>query len=100
MSPWQCAIRGCGDVFPDAESALVHQTTDHDRHTCKVCSAVLPAGYFAIRHVFDEHGRAEYVRAYDANAADIRERERVRADIESAVDVDAVRGRLGVEDED
>jgi hypothetical protein len=97
MSPWQCAVRGCGAQFPDAEAALVHQATAHDPHTCKVCGAETPEGYFAIRHALDEHGRAEYVRAYDADAAAIRERESVKADVESAVDVDRVLARLDAE---
>ena len=94
MSPWQCAIRDCGAEFADAEAILVHQTTAHDVHRCEICDAEFPEGYFAIRHVFDEHGRAEYVRAYDADAQAIREREEIRTAVEEAVDVDSVRARL------
>jgi hypothetical protein len=94
MSPWQCAVRGCGVEFPDAEAVVVHQVTDHDDHTCRICDAEIPEGYFAIRHALDEHGRAEYVRAYDADADAIRERESIRTAIESAVDVDRVIERL------
>jgi predicted nucleic acid-binding Zn-ribbon protein len=98
MSLWQCTIRGCGEEFPDAESVLVHQATAHDPHRCRICAAEFPEGYFAIRHVLDEHGRAEYVRAYDADAGDIREREAVRDTVENAVDVDGVRDRLAEEE--
>ena len=79
MSPWQCAIRGCGTHFADAEDVLVHQATEHDPHVCEICSAEVPEGYFAIRHALEEHSRAEYVRAYDAGPDDIRERETIRA---------------------
>jgi hypothetical protein len=94
MSPWQCAIRGCGAQFPDAEDTLVHQATEHDAHTCKICSAEVPEGYFAIRHALEEHSRAEYVRAYNAGPDDIREREAVRNTVEAAVDVKRVAERL------
>ena len=94
MPPWQCAVRGCGDQFPDAEAALVHQATAHDHHTCKICETEVPEGFFAIRHVLDEHGRAEYVRAYDADAKAIRERESVKDDIEAEVDIERVLARL------
>ena len=94
MSPWQCAVRGCGAQFPDAEATIVHQATAHDHHTCRICGTETPEGYFAIRHALDEHGRAEYVRAYDADADAIRERESIKAEVESAVDVPGVLARL------
>jgi hypothetical protein len=94
MPSWQCAIAGCGAKFDDAEATIVHQATAHDHHTCKICDATVPEGYFAIRHALDEHGRAEYVRAYDASADDIRERESVKAEIEATVDVDRVVERV------
>ena len=99
MSPWQCAVRGCGAQFPDAEATIVHQATAHDPHTCEICGVETPEGYFAIRHALDEHGRAEYVRAYDADADAIRERESVKAEIESVVDIDRVLARLEGETE-
>ncbi|MFC6732000.1 hypothetical protein [Haladaptatus sp. DYSN1] len=94
MSPWECAIDGCGEQFERVESAVVHQATDHDHHACQVCGTTLPDGYFAIKHAFEEHTRAEYVRAYDANAANVRRRESVLDDIESAVDLDEVLARI------
>jgi hypothetical protein len=58
MDPWQCSVLDCGAGFADPESVIVHQATDHDRHRCRICDAEVPEGYFAIRHVLDEHGRA------------------------------------------
>jgi len=66
---WKCGIDGCGSVFEDVESAVVHQATDHQRRECKVCGTIIPDGYLAIRHAFTEHSRAEYVRAYGASSS-------------------------------
>jgi len=87
MADWECAIEGDDAAFDRVEDLLVHQATDHERIECKVCSAVVPDGYFAIRHAFDEHSRAEYVRAYDATAGDVRRREKVKESIEEAADI-------------
>ncbi|MFC6726016.1 hypothetical protein ACFQE1_16930 [Halobium palmae] len=97
MSRWVCGVDGCGARFEDVESAVVHQTNEHERHQCKVCGTVVPDGYLAIRHAFDEHTRAEYVRAYDADSSAVRERERVKSEIESAADLEAIVDRLDVE---
>lgn len=94
MSDWECGIDGCGEQFERVEEAIVHQTTDHKRRECKVCGSVVPDGYFAIRHAFDEHSRAEYVRAYGASAAEVRQRERVRDAIEDDADLQQVVNRL------
>ncbi|WP_129114891.1 DUF7565 family protein [Halegenticoccus tardaugens] len=94
MSRWECGIDGCGARFEDVESAIVHQTNEHARHECKVCGTVVPEGYFAIRHAFDEHTRAEYVRAYDADSSAVRERERVKAEIEAEADLQRVVERV------
>ncbi|WP_336361108.1 DUF7565 family protein [Haladaptatus sp. ZSTT2] len=94
MSPWECAIEGCGNQFESVESAAVHQATDHTHHECQVCGTVMPDGYFAIKHAFEEHTRAEYVRAYGANAADVRRREKILEDIESEVDLNEVLARI------
>jgi predicted nucleic acid-binding Zn-ribbon protein len=91
---WTCAIEECGHETERAEDLLVHQATDHDSHECAVCGAVLPDGYFAIRHAFDEHSRAEYVRAYEADADDVRHREAVVEAIERHVDLAAVTSRI------
>ena len=90
MTGWRCGIAGCEREFADAESAIVHQTTEHERHECKVCGSVVPEGYFAIRHAFDEHTRAEYVRAYDADSDAVRTREAIKADVEAEADLQAV----------
>ncbi|PSQ42381.1 hypothetical protein BRD17_08840 [Halobacteriales archaeon SW_7_68_16] len=76
MSPWECAI-GDDDMTFDR----------------------LPDGYFAIRHAFDEHSRAEYVRAYDATASEVRRRESVKEAIEDEADIREVIARLEDSDE-
>jgi len=87
MALWECAIEGDDAAFDQVEDLLVHQATDHERVECRVCGAIVPDGYFAIRHAFDEHSRAEYVRAYDATAADVRRREKIKESIEDAADI-------------
>ncbi len=94
MAHWECAIEGDDDSFDRVEDLIVHQATAHDRIECKVCGAVVPDGYFAIRHAFDEHSRAEYVRAYDASAADVRRRESVKEAIEAEADIREVVDRI------
>jgi predicted nucleic acid-binding Zn-ribbon protein len=90
MSLWTCGIGECGERFDDAEAAIIHQTVAHDRHQCTVCGTVVPDGYFAIRHAFEEHSRAEYVRAYDADSSAVRIREDVKNAIEAEADLHAV----------
>ncbi|TYL39252.1 hypothetical protein CV102_08190 [Natronococcus pandeyae] len=91
---WECDIGGCGAVFEDAESAVVHQTTEHERRECKVCGTVVPDGYLAIRHTFTEHSRAEYVRAYGASSEDVRNREQLLEEIESVADTQTLADEL------
>ena len=90
MAGWRCGIGDCDRAFEDVESLIIHQTTEHEKHECQVCGTLIPDGYFAIRHVFDEHTRAEYVRAYDADAEAVRRREKIQADVESTADLNAV----------
>jgi len=95
MAPWECAIAGDEvEAFDRVEDLMVHQATEHERIECKVCGTVVPDGYFAIKHAFDEHSRAEYVRAYDASAAEVRQREKIREAIEEAADIREVVDRL------
>jgi len=95
MTPWECAIAGDEvETFERVEDLMVHQATEHERVKCEVCGTVVPDGYFAIKHAFDEHSRAEYVRAYDASAAEVRRREKVREAIEEAADIREVVDRL------
>lgn len=94
MSAWECAIEDCEETFEDVEDAIVHQVTDHQRTECQICGSVVPDGYFAIRHAFEEHSRADYVRSYGANSDDVRYRERIKESIESAVDLQEVVNRL------
>ncbi|MFC7239229.1 DUF7565 family protein [Natronosalvus rutilus] len=83
---WECGIDDCGSVFEDVESAIAHQVTAHERLECGVCGTIVPDGYLAIRHVFSEHSRAEYVRAYGAGAEDVRQREGLLEEIDEVVD--------------
>ncbi|PSP18323.1 hypothetical protein BRC62_03325 [Halobacteriales archaeon QH_10_67_13] len=95
MSQWECAIEGDdAGPFDRLEDLMVHQATDHERVECAVCGTVVPDGYFAIRHVFENHSRAEYVRAYDADAADVRRREEIKETIEETADIQAVVDRI------
>ncbi|QPV61421.1 hypothetical protein I7X12_11650 [Halosimplex litoreum] len=94
MASWECAIDGDDEQFERVEDLIVHQSTAHERIECKVCGTVLPDGYFAIRHAFDEHSRAEYVRAYDATAKEVRRRENTKENIEEEADIREVIDRL------
>ena len=91
---WACAIDDCGYSAEAVEDLLVHQARSHERHECAVCHAIVPDGYFAIRHAFDEHSRDDYMRHYDADADDVRTREAALDAVEEAADVEAVAGRL------
>ncbi|QLK26437.1 hypothetical protein HYG81_02125 [Natrinema zhouii] len=91
---WKCGIDGCGSVFEDVESAVVHQAADHQRRECKVCGTIVPDGYLAIRHAFIEHSRAEYVRAYGASSEAVREREELLEEIESVADMQTIATEL------
>ncbi|MFD1644729.1 DUF7565 family protein [Haloarchaeobius litoreus] len=95
--PWECGIDGCGERFGTPEDLVVHQSTDHERRECKVCGVVVPDGYLAIRHAFNEHSRAEYVRAYGASSEEVREREEIKDLIEEEADLQTVVERLGGE---
>lgn len=87
---WACAIDGCAFSAESVEDLLVHQAESHERHTCPVCSTIVPDGYFAIRHVFSEHSRVDYLRHYDADADDVRRREAILETVESEADVETV----------
>jgi transcription initiation factor TFIIIB Brf1 subunit/transcription initiation factor TFIIB len=89
-----CAIEGDDMRFERVEDLILHQATEHDRIECRVCGTVLPDGYFAIRHAFEEHSRAEYVRAYDATSDEVRRREQIKETIEENADIKEVVDRL------
>lgn len=99
MPRWHCGIDGCEDEFETVEETILHQTTEHKRHECKVCGTIVPEGYFAIRHAFEAHTRAEYVRAYDADSTAVRVREEIQEEIETNADlqqvVEQLDGNLG-----
>jgi transcription initiation factor TFIIIB Brf1 subunit/transcription initiation factor TFIIB len=94
MPHWVCAIEGDDKRFERVEDLILHQATEHDRIECKVCGTVLPDGYFAIRHAFEEHSRAEYVRAYDATSDEVRRREQIKETIEDSADIKEIVDRL------
>lgn len=91
---WECGITGCDQQFDRIEDLIVHQTEAHERTECQVCGAVVPDGYLAIRHAFEEHSRAQYVRAYDASAEDVRLRERAKELVEQYADLKEVASRI------
>ncbi len=94
MEPWACGITDCGGSFDDLEALIRHQASSHPACECRVCGETVPAGYLAIRHVFEQHTRAEYVRAYDADADDIRNREELLEVVEESIDVVRLVGQL------
>lgn len=98
MSGWACGIVGCDARFEEPSALVEHQVLDHDATVCGVCGKPVPAGFLAIRHAFDEHTRADYLRAYDADSDDIRVRENVKEAIEETVDVRALLDGLDVND--
>ncbi|MCU4925607.1 hypothetical protein OB905_06355 [Halobacteria archaeon AArc-dxtr1] len=91
---WECGIESCEAAFDDVEDAIVHQATEHERRECKVCGSIVPDGYVAIRHVFSEHSRAEYVRAYGANSEDVRQREELLEDVREIADMERIADEL------
>ncbi|MFB6197715.1 MAG: hypothetical protein ABEI52_05520, partial [Halobacteriaceae archaeon] len=97
MSAWACAIAGCGRTFDDVRAILAHQIQDHDSHACKICGDEHPSGYFAIKHTFTEHTRAEYVRYYNADADAIRERESLMDVVEKMTNPEDVRQQVPTE---
>jgi hypothetical protein len=94
MASWSCGITGCGGTFDDLEAVIRHQAVNHPDSECRVCGETIPAGYLAIRHAFDEHSRAEYVRPYDPDSHAIREREERLDPIEEQVDVHPLLSQL------
>jgi hypothetical protein len=98
MSEWTCGIEGCGGQFESADQLVEHQSRDHDPTACEVCGESVPAGFFAIRHAFTEHTRADYLRAYDADSDDIRVREDVLDVVEERADLTGLIDSLGVDE--
>lgn len=87
MTAWHCGIMGCAETYQSVDAVVRHQLTDHQSRECQVCGTLVPAGFGAIKHAFDNHTRAEYVRAYDASSDDIRYREDLKEFIEDTVDL-------------
>lgn len=99
MTTWSCGIEECARQFDGPARLIRHQAADHADCQCAVCGRTLPAGFLAIKHAFDEHTRAEYVRAYDADSDEIRVRERLIDEVEEQIDVNALRNRIQTEGE-
>lgn len=94
LSMWQCGISSCEYESNEVNRLVVHQATAHERIQCAICGTIILDGYFAIKHVFAEHTRAEYLRNYAASTDDIRWRENVLTEIEASADVSAIMERL------
>jgi hypothetical protein len=94
MARWQCGIGEDGETFERVEDLVVHQANDHDRVECAVCGALVPDGYFAIRHVFDDHSHQAYAREYEADPEAVRRREEIREAVETEADLAEVVDRL------
>ena len=94
MSDWLCAIRGCLTAFDDVESLIAHQVDDHEYHECRVCGEIVPEGFFALKHAFDNHTRAEYVRHYDGDSDAVRWRETIKDTVEGSVDLAALETQI------
>lgn len=99
MSRWTCGIVGCQRGFESVERLVSHQISDHPSQECRVCGELLPAGFAAIKHAFDEHTRADYVRAYGATSDDIRYREEVKDVVENQIDVQSILNQHQTDDE-
>lgn len=99
MAPWTCGIESCGRQFDGPAGVIRHQAVDHANCECAICGRVLPAGFLAIKHAFEDHTRAEYVRAYDASSDEIRVREDLLDRVEERIDVTALVNRLDADSE-
>jgi hypothetical protein len=87
---WECGIGSCSFIGDTVTDLITHQSHDHPPHTCNICQRDVPDGFIAIYHSFEEHSRAEYVKAYDATPDDVRQREQVKAMVERQIDVPAL----------
>lgn len=87
---WECAIGACHYSTVHIDDLLIHQVKTHERHQCAICGTIVPDGYFAIRHAFTEHSRAEYLRNYEADTNDIRARESIIDEIEAVADIEKI----------
>lgn len=94
MTRWTCGIAGDSRTFDRVEDLVVHQATEHDRVECRVCGALVPDGYFAIKHAMDDHSRSEFVRAFEADSEAVRLREKVIDTVESEADLEEIVERV------
>ena len=77
MNEWRCGIDSCERSFGAVGALVEHQVGDHADVKCPICGAITSDGFPAILHVVEDHRRSEYVRAFAADPADIRQRERL-----------------------
>ncbi len=95
MTAWTCAITGDPPhEFDRVEDLLVHQATEHDRVECAVCGALVPDGYFALRHMFGEHSGEAYRTAYGLSAGELHQREAIKSRVESEADLQEALTRI------
>jgi hypothetical protein len=94
MARWACGIEGDDETFERVEDLVVHQASDHDRVECAVCGALVPDGYFAIRHVLEDHSRQAYVREFGASPEEARRREDIKETVEDEANLGEVVDRL------
>lgn len=95
MTAWTCAIVGDPPhEFDRVEDLLVHQATEHDRVECAVCGTLVPDGYFALRHMFDEHSAEAYSETYGLSPAELRQREQIRERIEDEAELQEALTRI------
>ena len=87
MCDWECGIAGCDQIFDIARDLVIHQVKSHDAQQCRVCGKTVPAGFFAIKHVVEQHSRQEYVVNYKADASEIYHREEIKEAVEAKVDI-------------
>jgi hypothetical protein len=94
MAPWTCDIDDCQQRFSDPTELVIHQSRGHPVHVCGICGKHTPDGYYALQHAIEDHSRTEYMRAYDASAAALRERMETLERLRQLVDFQVVRSAL------
>lgn len=97
MTPWRCGIEECGAEFESPDRLIEHQVEAHEPCDCSICGESFPAGFLAIYHAFNEHTRADYLRAYEADSNDIRIREEIIEEIEDELDIPTLLDSLGID---
>lgn len=81
-------------TFTTAVDLITHQITQHHSIQCSICGQTTPDGYIGLKHVFGEHKRSDYIRAYDTSAKYIHSRESSIETIDNDVDFDVVQNEV------